>query len=170
MPGLFVVDDDSRGVAEYEDDPDEDVAGSGAAPLGEPAGELAQHGLPEEGDEGEVTEDPHHGGDDELVSCGGQEEHHHHCVQLGPASLDQGTVDVFDTPPVYREVPQPPELLQVDGVPPRLKENSVLAPSQLRHQLEERHKDEIEDSEPGYVEHDGQSQKSEIGQIIRLDI
>ena len=71
-----------------------------------------------------------------------------------------------DTPAVDWEVPQPPELLQVGSLPPRVEENSVLAASQLRHQLEERHKDEVEDREPGYVEHDGQSQKSEIGQII----
>ena len=72
-----------------------------------------------------------------------------------------------DTPAVDWEVPQPPELLQVCSLPPGAEENPVLAASQLRHQLEERHKDEVEDREPGYVEHNGQKHKSEIGQIIR---
>ena len=75
---MAVVDDDPRGVAEHKDGPDEDVAGSGAASLGEPAGELAQQGLAEEGEEGRVSEDPDRGGDDVLVARGGEEEDHHH--------------------------------------------------------------------------------------------
>ena len=163
---MFVVNDDSRSVAQYKDAPDENVAGCRSASPGEPAGELAQQGLAEEGDEGRVSEDPHRGGDDVFVSCCRHEEDHHHCLELGPAGLEEGPVDVFDTPPVDWQVPQPPELLQVGCVPPRVKENSVLAASQLRHQLEERHEDEVEDSEPGYVEHDRQKQKSEINQSL----
>ena len=167
---MFVVNDDSRGVAEDEDAPDEDVPRCRSASLGEPTGELAEDGLAEEGEEGGVAEDPHGGGDDVLVGHGGQEEDHHHCLELGPASLEERTVDVSDAPPVDWKVPQPPELLQVGRVPPRVEENSVLAASQLGHQLEERHEDEVEDSEPGYVEHNAEKQKSEIGQIIRQDM
>ena len=159
---MIVVNDDSRRVAEDEDAPDEDVPRCWSAFLAEPRGELAEKGLAEEGDEGGVTEDPDGGGDDVLVTHGGQEEHRHHCLELGPASLYERPIDMLDTPPVYGQVPQPPELLQVGGVPPGLKENSVLAAGKLRHQLEERHEDEVEDSEPGYVEHNGEKQKSEI--------
>ena len=170
LSDLLVVNDDSRGVSEDEDAPDEDVPRCWSASLGEPTGELAEEGLAEEGDKGRVSEDPHRGGDDVLVSNGGQEEHYHHRLELGPASLDERTVDMFETPPVYWQVPQPPELLQVGRVPPRMKEHPVLAASQLRHQLEERHKDEVEDCEPGYVEHNGEKQKSKMGPIIRYRI
>ena len=95
---MFVVDDDSPCVAEDEDTPHQDIAGCCSVFVGDGGGELAEERLAEKGNEGRVTDYPEGGGDEVLVESCRAEEDHHHGLDLGPAGLHHGKVEMVDTP------------------------------------------------------------------------